>query len=84
MSTIDLDLLKNAVRAAGPVTTDEVRVIVENFFKDIKWSLTKDEWENHMDDSQREALYSKLLVDAVNETTSRHRTLRLDDIDSFG
>lgn len=78
----ELDQLKIVVREIHPVTTTDVRQAVERYFEDeITWSVLKDEWQNHMTDQQREALYSRLLVDCVQSETSRLRKLNLDDLD---
>lgn len=77
----EFDELKEIIAKRSPVTTDEIRTIVEEFFQPIDWSLLKEEWSK-MSANQREALYSKLLVDVVSSTTARMKTLNLDDIES--
>lgn len=78
---VEFERLKEHVRNQAPVTTAEVHKAVDEFFKDVVWSLLKEEWQDRMNAQQREALCSKLLLDAVTSTTSKMRTLKLDDID---
>lgn len=73
--------LKELIAKRSPVTTDEIRIIVEEYFAPIDWSLLKEEW-GKMSAIQREALYSKMLVDVVSSTTTKLKTLNLDDIES--
>ncbi len=77
----EFDELKQLIRDRAPVTTDEIRIIVEDYFKPTHWSLLKEEWEK-MSALHREALYSKLLVECVMSTTMKMKALKLDDIES--
>lgn len=66
--------LKELITNHSPVTTGEIQTIVEEYFSTIEWSLLKEEWLK-MSELQREALYSKLLVDIVSSTTAKFKTL---------
>jgi len=82
MASEEFNKLEELVRESDPVTTTDVKRVVERYFKGIQWSLLKDEWENHMSEQQREALYTKLLVNSIDSTTSKPRQLKLDDLGS--
>lgn len=77
----EVNHLKELIREAYPTTTHEVRKIVEDYFATVKWSVLKDEYRHKMTQLQREQLYTKLLLEAVNSITSRMKVLNIDSIE---
>lgn len=56
--------LNHLVLIRAPVTTQEIRAIIDEYFKPTGWSLLKEEWFK-LNELQRDALCSKILIDAV-------------------
>lgn len=60
--------LKKVVREAKPITIQDVRKILDQYFNEsLTWSLLKDEWVN-LDETQRTALCDRLLSESMDTT----------------
>lgn len=57
LNSTTITLLKSRVKKINPLTIEdsreEVRKEVDKFFKEIIWSAAKDEWDNHMTETDK-------------------------------
>lgn len=56
----ELEDLINRVRQARPSTMQATQELIEEYFKEIGWSLLKDEWTNRMKAPERRAFVQKV------------------------
>lgn len=65
--TADLVALLGVVARYHPMTKENVRTILDTYFKDEVWSMLKEEYDR-MDDRQKEALCIRILSDVSKKS----------------
>lgn len=64
--TADLVALLGVVRRYHPLTRDDIKRIVDDYFNSEVWSILKEEYDR-MSDSQKEGLYNRILSDVAKK-----------------